>query len=173
MTESGPKTGGHLNLSGVTALGTAVTLAPLPPARAQDLGRIFSAIEPWAGYGFAAAALATYFAEDEPGAPRLAAFADGQIAGVLGLRLRWLRGMYIQFLGIVPEYQGRGLGGALIAWLEREARAAGKTNLWLCASETNVPALMFYERRGFGRVALLDAVLAEGKAEILMRKRLL
>ena len=37
------------------------------------------------------------------GAPRFAVWLGGKLAGAAGLRLNWLRGPYVQFLGVLPD----------------------------------------------------------------------
>jgi ribosomal protein S18 acetylase RimI-like enzyme len=102
----------------------------------------------------------------------LALSIDGAVAGAAVVRPGWLRGPYLQFLAVVPEAQGRGIGGALLAWMEREARGAKERNLWVAASEINTGAIRLYERFGFRQIATLDDLAWDGRAEILMRKRL-
>ena len=55
----------------------------------------------------------------------------------MGLRLNWMRGPYVQFLAVLPPFQCQGLGTALLAWVEAQARAEGERNLWIAASEIN------------------------------------
>jgi GNAT superfamily N-acetyltransferase len=152
--------------------GGRLTLGRLGPQEAETLGSAFAAIDPWASYPYPASALTAYFAKDEPGAPRFSLCAGCELAGAVGLRLDWLRGPYVQFLGLVPTYQGRGLGKAVLDWIEHEARALAQCNLWVLASDFNSGALRFYERQGFARVAALEALVTEGRTEILLRKRL-
>lgn len=154
--------------------GCPVPLAvePLTAAEAAPLAEIFAAMEPWSRYPIAATALAAYLGSQEPGAPRFAIKAGDQTVGVAGLRLEWLRGPYLQFLGLVPQAQGFGMGGLVMAWLEREARAGGARNLWVCASAFNDGALAYYEARGFTRATQLPDLVADGIDEVLLRKRL-
>jgi diamine N-acetyltransferase len=140
---------------------------------AQIFGVAFARMEPWSRYPISAEALASYFAAEEIGAPRFMIVRDGALAGVLGLREHWLRGPYIQFLGLVPECQGQRLGQRALAWFEGRARAANFRNLWVAASDFNVAAIAFYERHGYVRVARIDDLIQDGIAEILLRKRLL
>ena len=149
----------------------AVRLRPVPSDMALDLGLAFATIDPWASYPYPAETLAAYFAGSEPHAPRFAIEVGGTIAGVVGLRLELLRGPYLQFLGIVPEFQSHGVGGAVLSWMEREAGPSAR-NLWVCAANFNADALRFYERFGFRRVALLDGLVQDDRDEILLRKRL-
>ncbi len=76
-------------------------------------------MDPWVSYPYPASGLAWYFSAVESGAPRLALMTNDQVAGVVGLRLNWLRGPYLQFLGILPAHQRHGAGGRVLGWLER------------------------------------------------------
>jgi len=152
--------------------GERLIMARLLPNEAETLGPALAAIDPWATYAYQASALSAYLGKDEPGAPRYSLRAGDALAGAVGLRLDWLRGPYLQLLGLLPGYQGCGFGAAVLAWIEREARAVSQRNLWVVASDFNAGALRFYERQGFTRVAALEALVAEGRAEILLRKRL-
>ena len=70
-----------------------------------------------------------------------------ELAGAIGVRRNWLRGPYLQFLGILPAFQRRGIGSVALDWFEGEARAAQAQNLWVAASDFNARALAFYERQ--------------------------
>lgn len=152
--------------------GRPLTLAPFPASEADVLAAGFAAIDPWASYGYPAAALAAYLSGDEPTGVRFALLFDGGIAGAVGLQSSWLRGPYIRFLGILPAYQGRGLGAAVLAWIEAEARNAQERNVWVVASQINTGAIRFYERHGFATAAEFEGLAYDGRTEILMRKRL-
>jgi len=152
--------------------GGTLIVAPLSPSEGKRLGAIFAGIDPWAAYGYAATTLSTFLASPEPGTQRLALMLDGDTVGAAVVRPGWLRGPYLQFLAVVPGAQGRGIGCALLAWMESEARAAKERNLWVAASEINTGAIRLYERHGFKQVAKLDDLAWDGRAEILMRKRL-
>jgi diamine N-acetyltransferase len=147
-------------------------LRNLPPGEAERLGDIFSKIDPWASYPISAAYLSEYLSTIEPGAPRFALMSGADVIGAVGLRLNWLRGPYLQFIGIVPAFQNRGLGSRFLTWMESTARAGYERNLWVCASDFNNGGIKFYERHGFVRVADLDGLLREGRQEVLFRKRL-
>jgi ribosomal protein S18 acetylase RimI-like enzyme len=88
------------------------------------------------------------------------------------VRRNWLRGPYLQFLGVLPAFQHRGIGSLALTWFENEARTGRAQNLWVAASDFNARALSFYERRGFNRVATLEDLIVKGGSEILLRKRL-
>ncbi len=158
--------------AGRSRSGETVTLKPLDPALAPGLAARFAAMDPWAAYGYRAAALARYFAGGTSEAPVLAIMADGQLVGAIGLRLEWLLGPYIQILGLLPDAQASGIGSLVMDWAEREARRSGARNLWVAASATNAGALRFYERHGFTRAAELDGLVRDDRTEVLLRKRL-
>jgi ribosomal protein S18 acetylase RimI-like enzyme len=170
---SGPATFDGARYELPTHDGGTLIVAPLLPPEGQRLGAVFAGIDPWAAYGYAASTLSAFLVGHEPGARRLALRVDGAVAGAAVVRPSWLRGPYLQFLAVVPDAQGRGIGGAFLAWMEREARAATERNLWVAASEINTGAIRLYERHGFKQIATLDDLAWDGRAEILMRKRLI
>jgi len=136
------------------------------------LAEAFASIDPWLSYDYRAAALTGYFAMQEPGAPRYKIMAGEATAGIVGVRLRWLRGPYLQFLGVLPAFQSRGIGTAVLDWFERLGREQGERNIWVAVSSTNAGAIAFYERHGFTDAATLDDLVGDGLAELLMRKRI-
>ena len=56
---------------------------------------------------------------------------------------------YIQTLEVVPERRGEGVGRELLRRLERSARAAGASLIWLHVDAENVAAIRVYELHGF------------------------
>ena len=152
--------------------GVPVSLTSIEPGAAKELAEAIAAMPPWVRYPYEPALLQRYLETEEADAPRFVIRAGDEIAGVAGLRLNWLRGPYLQMLAVLPDFQRQGLGGIVLNWLEREARAKQEKNLWVCASDFNADALRFYERHGFRRIGVLDGLVSEAHAEILMRKRL-
>ncbi len=151
----------------------AVSFRPMTRETADSLGSAFAAIDPWARYNYSAEALSKYFRDKEEDAPRYEVVADDVIAGAICIRKNWLRGPYLQFLGILPSFQSQGVGGAALAWFEADARKDKAQNIWVVASDFNAGALAFYERFGFVRVATLDGLVSDKADEILLRKRLI
>ena len=173
MAERPPS--GHFNTIAVAPLPGAGLPLFLTPLRAGDAGRLgtaFAAIDPWASIPYSPAALTSYFAASEPTAPRYAIRAGETLVGALGVRMNWLRGPYIQFLGLFPVGQSQRAGSRVLGWFENEARENSQNNLWVAASDTNTGALRFYRRHGFEPVAGLDGLVSDGRTEILLRKRL-
>ncbi len=149
-----------------------VTLVPLPASEATALGHTFAAIDPWASYPYPAAALATYFSLGDHSAPLLAVQMSERTVGVLGLRLNWLRGPYIQFLGFLPKSQSLGLGSLVLSWVDAQTLLSGQRNLFVAASDFNSDALRFYERHGFVRAGVLKGLVRDDRDEILLHKKL-
>lgn len=150
----------------------AVTLEHLQVNETTALGEAFAAIDPWASYPFPAAALTTYFSKGDHSAPLLAMRLGDQTAGVLGLRLNWLRGPYVQFLGFLPAFQSRGLGSLALNWIDQQTKLGGHHNVFVAASDFNTAAIRFYGRHGYERVGLLKGLVREDRDEVLLHKRL-
>ncbi len=94
--------------------------------------------------------------------PGFVALAGGDRAGVLLYTLHVLPpGIELEIVLLQSLWEQRGIGTALLAAAERTARARRCRRLWLVTTNDNVPAIGFYERRGFSLVAIhRDAVTA-------------
>jgi len=58
------------------------------------------------------------------------------------------RAYYISEIDVDPAFRNRGIGGALLAWAERDARVNGLKRMALTTTTIN-PARHLYERHGF------------------------
>lgn len=142
---------------------------------AKDCAAAFARMPPWSSHHINEGALREYFSEIEPGAPRYAVCLASEptvVIGVLGLRLNWLKGPYVQFLGLKTDFQSAGIGRALLSHVELSARDSKANSLWVMVSDSNKRARDFYERFGFYKVGAVDHLVSEGQSEWLMRKRL-
>lgn len=111
--------------------GRSAMLTLLDAGSVVALGTAFAVMSPWADYPYRPEALIDCLSRQDAEAPRIAIRLDGQIAGVMGLRLRWLLGPYIQFLGILPGEQGRGFGAPCSAGSKaRRAQAGSAISGW-------------------------------------------
>ncbi|MDO9383443.1 MAG: GNAT family N-acetyltransferase [Hyphomicrobiaceae bacterium] len=154
----------------VYALGASVSLGPFELDEAASLGAAFVAIDPWQRLGFEAERLQRFFASQDPSAARFAIRRDGQMAGFVCVNPTWLCGPYLHFLGVLPQFQGNGIGSAIVAWFVAEAQRAGDRNAWVCVSHFNSGARALYEANGFVQAATLQDLMQNGAAEILLRK---
>ncbi len=78
----------------------------------------------------------------------------------------------MQTIAVAPEHQRRGIGSILMDALIGEARARDAGSLMLEVRSDNDPALAFYARYGFGRIAVRRAYYGGGRDGLVMRKRL-
>ncbi len=152
--------------------GRDVRLVEIPRHLAAYLGGQFAAMDPWLVYGISAQHLTSSFASDEPGAPRIAILAGDALAGVVVVQLKWLRGPYLRFLGVLGAFQSCGIGRMVVDWFEAGARAEDAGNAWVVVSEVNARARAFYEANGFRHCADISDLVAPGKLEVLLRKQL-
>lgn len=88
--------------------------------------------------------------------------------GALQMRLNqgWL---YVTLLAVAEDARGRGIGGALMARAEEEARARGLVGLWLDTYTFQAPA--FYAGLGFEEVGRIPDY-PPGHARVFLAKRL-
>jgi ribosomal protein S18 acetylase RimI-like enzyme len=77
----------------------------------------------------------------------------------VGLLTYSIEGDACEIVTIDSLREGKGVGTALVEAVTDAARQKGCRRLWLITTNDNVPALGFYERRGFALVAIhRDAV---------------
>jgi ribosomal-protein-alanine N-acetyltransferase len=62
---------------------------------------------------------------------------------------------HLLLFGVLPEHRRRGLGTALIGWLEATAATAGIELVFLEARAGNAAARAFYRRLGYRELAIL------------------
>jgi GNAT superfamily N-acetyltransferase len=142
---------------------------PFTDAQALAVAEMLSASEPWMSLKFSAASLASYLMRDDAALRRYLVSVDGNLAGVICVRHPWLRGPYIELLGVFPDYRGKGLGKQVLAWVETEARREAK-NLWVLTSSFNHQALNFYQGLGFYPIGPIQGLVSPEHDEILLRK---
>jgi len=70
-------------------------------------------------------------------------------------------------LGILPEYQGFGIGSNLIAKVEGEARRLGSRRILVSTSNDDLPALAFYQSLGFQIYEVKPNVIAEKHGSVM------
>jgi diamine N-acetyltransferase len=149
----------------------AMTLAPITADAAAMLGHALISIDPWQRMNYSPSAMTTYLAASEPGTCRRAICRDGTPIGAVSVRYPWLRGPYLELLGLLPGHQGLGAGAAILDWMAAEAR--GRANsLWVCTSTFNARALTFYQRHGFVAVGDLEGLVGPEFTEVLLRRKL-
>ena len=123
-------------------------------ARAEEADALNElALRAKASWGYDAAFMAACRAELTVTPARMAAWrvwvaeADGEIAGMIALNLA--EGAEVEDFFVAPAFQGRGVGGALMATLLEACRVAGAATLMVDA-DPNAEAI--YARLGFRAV---------------------
>jgi len=94
---------------------------------------------------------------------------DGELVGFVVLVMRVVLTGFVQSLAVREDVRGRGIGTALMAFVE-ERVFRDSPNVFLCVSSFNDGARRFYERLGYSVVGELSEILVPGHSEILMRK---
>ena len=148
-----------------------LSLRPMTPSVAETLGPAIAGMDPWSAVDYPAEQLTDFLIAEDPALSRLAVYSGEALAGVLAVRSPWLRGPYLQLLAVLPPFQSRGVGAALLGWFEHRASPTSRW-LWLCYSSFNTRAGAFYARHGFEEVVSLPDLIDDGRDEVLMRKRI-
>jgi ribosomal-protein-alanine N-acetyltransferase len=147
----------------------------LRPMLESDVGRVvpieaalFAGDPPWS---------AEQFRSELSGVPEtrwyvVAENAAGDLAGYAGLRVVYDTAD-VQTIAVVPEHQRRGLGSTLLENLIDEAVRRKASDLLLEVRADNEPAITFYQRHGFERIARRRGYYAAGRVDgLVLRRRL-
>lgn len=92
--------------------------------------------------------------------PGLVAWRAGERVGLLTC---CLAGDSCEIVSLDSLVEGAGIGSALVAAAQDTARAAGCRRLWLITTNDNLPALRFYQKRGFRLVAVHVGAVDEAR----------
>src|SRR5262245_5606793 len=93
-------------------------LKRLTTKRGETLGPGLSAMPPWSVIAWPAERMVRALQTERPSVRRFEVLAEGKLAGIITIQDPWLHGPYLQLLGFLPEYQGRGFGLRLLEWME-------------------------------------------------------
>lgn len=75
----------------------------------------------------------------------------------------------VQTIAVVPEFEGRGIGSALLARLIEEARLRGAADVLLEVRADNPRAQQLYVRFGFEQIHLRRSYYRDGVDALIMR----
>ncbi len=93
--------------------------------------------------------------------PALVAECDKEIIGFISYSDFDQNAVLIVALGILPSYQGCGIGQALVRQIEEYAKEQRKQQLLVVTSNDNIPALAFYQHLGFQLYEVAPDVIAK------------
>lgn len=155
--------------------------APLPqiaPLSEQDIdrcARLMASSAPWTHYDISFdAAGALWTGALQEGAAVVVARQDGIVRGFAWYVAHggFNRSGYLKLLGVDQEARGSGIGGALLAYVERKTLDDGQCDLLLLVSDFNVAAQHFYQAHGYRQAGALADYVRPGIAELIYHKRL-
>jgi ribosomal protein S18 acetylase RimI-like enzyme len=140
-------------------------LLPVLVREATDADRV-KALELF-GRDFGPAQLVAYGeAISLESAPALVAETENEIGGALAWR-HFDGGFHILALATDPMWQRAGVGGHLVAEAELLARRQNQPRVIVTVTNDNLPALYFFQRRGYRFSAILrDAVAAHAGSQV-------
>ena len=139
------------------------------PEEAHFLSTLLATMDPWRTLGYTASALERYLLHAEAALYRYAVVVESHMSGVVCIRYPWLRGAYIEIIGLDAAVQGRGVGSEILRWVEEQARLTSH-NVWVLVSTFNTQARAFYARQGFSEIGVLNDFVQPGSDEVLLRK---
>jgi len=84
--------------------------------------------------------------------------SNGELTAFVELETHWPRRPWLAFAGVAKERRDQGVGSALVSWLLARQFAAGAVAVLLALSPANRTALRAYEKVGFRRFRLIDAL---------------
>jgi ribosomal protein S18 acetylase RimI-like enzyme len=147
----------------------ALEIGEATAAEREWCARLMAESEPWITLGrsldvLLPAALDTEYVV-------LVARRAGAPCGFVRIHPRGVAGSpYVASVAVAGSERGRGVGTALLD--ATEARYPMARYVFLCVSDFNVRARALYERHGYRLVGALPDYVVEGRAELLMAKRL-
>jgi ribosomal protein S18 acetylase RimI-like enzyme len=136
---------------------------------ARVLSDLLAGLDPWATLRYSAGAFARYLLREDAALSRYTVLRQGRAIGVVCIRYPWLRGAYLELIGLDPAAQGVGVGSEILHWCEEQSRLES-CNLWVLVSAFNTRAHAFYERQGFTTIGIIPDFVQPGYDEILLRK---
>ena len=96
-------------------------------------------------------------------ADRLSGFIASLDGKPAGLATYHVAGDQCEIVSLDSLFERKGIGSALIEAVCRSARKAGCRRVWLITTNDNLPALHFYQKRGFTLAALYPNALASSR----------
>src|SRR5262245_52326379 len=91
-----------------------VSFEAVDSAAINDLSVALASMEPWRTLGISSSTLTRLLTQPDDHLRRHAIAFKGNRVGAVALRTPWLYGPYIALLAILPDFQGRGIGSAVL-----------------------------------------------------------
>jgi len=104
-----------------------------------------------------------------PSVVRLKAVISKDMVGFIAGDIRRLEGVaWIATVAVLPEYRGKGIGGALLQACEDKISLK---RIRLCVRVSNELAIHLYEHRGYERVGEWSRYYQDGESALVMEKK--
>jgi len=100
----------------------------------------------------------------------VAKFSSKLVGFIMGKKLD--RQARILLLGVLPQYQGRGIGTTLLSHFEKEVANLNISRIFLEVRISNVKAIRFYQLHGFTKSGYISAFYKDGCDALVMTKDL-
>lgn len=147
----------------------AIEIGEATAAEREWCARLMASSEPWITLGRGLDVLLP--AALDPDYLVLVARLGGEPCGFVRVHPRGVAGSpYVASVAVAEGARGRGVGRALLD--ATEARYPQARFVFLCVSDFNARARSLYERLGYRLVGALPDYVVDGRAELLMAKRL-
>lgn len=97
---------------------------------------------------------------------------NGEVAGFITLRINGVGniGAYVRMIAVKCEYRNKGVGKAMVDYIQQVAHDSGMDNIFLICSTDNLKGENFYLNNRFIKVGILQSLVVEGHDEILFRR---
>jgi GNAT superfamily N-acetyltransferase len=97
---------------------------------------------------------------------------DGVAAGFLLLEYLWSKVPYVALIRVRPEYRRRGVGKALLAFVEEFLRGQGHTALYSSSQVDEAEPQAWHRHVGFAECGIIAGINEGGVGEVFFGKRL-
>ncbi len=148
---------------------SAPTVRTMLPDHREAVIALLLASDPWTTLGYTRADWDRYFNPLPQDRDTFVAERSGAVVGVAVLRSKFLRGDYLELLGVSMAARQSGIGRLLLTHAESIAFQRGP-HLFACVSDFNQRARRFYRQQGYREVGEIPGLLKPGFSEILLHK---
>jgi len=148
---------------------SVVVIRDMVPRDRDAVVQILAESDPWKTLGYTARDWDRIFCPIPQGRDTYLADMDGRVAGIAIVKQKFLLGDYLELLGVAGWARKQGIGGRLLAHIERLVFERTR-NLFASVSDFNQPARDFYRHQGYQEIGPMPNFLIPGSAEILLRK---
>jgi ribosomal protein S18 acetylase RimI-like enzyme len=134
---------------------------------AHVCAQYMSGSEPWMTLGQSYDELLSL--ANDPSKEVYVAVVAAEVVGFIMLDMKGSLVGYIKSIGVLPDWQKKGIGSQLMAFAE-ERIFRESPNVFICVSTFNSGARNFYQRLGYEVIGTLQDYLVSGYDELLLRK---